>query len=233
MRIAICDNDLSSAHKLKHILYNYCNTKNFEFLVEIFKNGEELLQSESYYSLIFIECSLKGLSGLETAKQIKKQNGNAKIIFISADINYIFNVFEINAYCFLTKPFCTDTIYKKLDELFFNQEIHYYLWVKDGYTTYCIDTAEIVYLEADNKYCYIHLNDGVIWCKKTMARVYEALPKLYFLKINRAFVVNINCINKYNTDSVFLKSGEDLHITRTYYKDFKKNYTVYSRPTII
>ena len=66
-----------------------------------------------------------------------------------------------------------------------------------------------------------------------MARVFEALPKIYFLKINRSFIVNLGFINKYNTESVFLKNGEDLHITRTYYKNFKENYILYSSPKII
>jgi len=91
----------------------------------------------------------------------------------------------------------------------------------------------ILYLEANNKYCYIHLENETILCKKTMARVFDALPKIYFQKINRAFIVNLNAINKYNAQNVDLKNGETLHITRTYYKNFKQEYLNFFNPKIL
>ena len=231
MKIAICDNDISSTNKLKHILYRYSNINNFEFLVETFKSCEDFLHRKDKFCIVFIESSL--INRIEIIKQIKNISNTSKIFILSDNQNFLFESVEINAYRFLKKPFDVKTVYKILNQIFLGQEIHHPLWIKEGVTTHCIDTSEIVYIEADNKYCYIHLNDGIIWCKKTMARVLETLPKLYFLKINRAFVININFINKYNHDSVFLKNGEDLHITRTYYNDFKKNFTIFSNPKII
>jgi len=99
--------------------------------------------------------------------------------------------------------------------------------------TVCLNSEEIFYIEASNKHCLIHLKNEIILCKKTMARVSEVLPKIHFQKINRAFIINLNCIDKYNSDSVFLKNGENLHITRTYYKSFKQNYFEYLKPKII
>ena len=233
MKIAICDNDTVFSNKLKHILYNYSNKRNLEIYVETFESGEKLLLSQSKYLLIFIEYSLPGINGLETVENLRKQNNNTKIIFITHHTQFIFDAFKVNTYRFLTKPIAEKSVHIILDDLFFTTNKHYPLWISDGYNTHCIDTSEIVYLEADNKYCFVHLKNDVILCKKTMARVFSALPKTYFQKINRSFIVNLKYINKYNTDSVFLKNGEGLHITRSHYKNFKENYIDYSNPTII
>ncbi|MBR6564773.1 MAG: response regulator transcription factor [Clostridia bacterium] len=233
MKIAICDNDVTAMQQLKHLLYNYSHKHKLDLFIETFNSGEQLLSSKSRFLVIFIEYSLKGINGLETAKKLRKTDTNAKIIFLTSDTDFIYDAFKVSAYRFFKKPLSADTLYKSLNELFFCREIHYPLWINDGIMTHCINTGDIIYLEADNKFCYVHLKESVILCKKTMARVFEALPKIYFLKINRSFIVNLGFINKYNTESVFLKNGEDLHITRTYYKNFKENYILYSSPKII
>jgi DNA-binding LytR/AlgR family response regulator len=221
MKIAICDTDTALSCKLKHILYEYSNNYKLDFFVETFNSGEQLLSSQNNFLLIFIEYTLDGINGLETAKEIYSRNRSTKIIFLTNDTKFIFDAFHINAYCFIKKPLHENEIKISLNRLFFSTHINYPIQINDGDMTHCVDTDEIIYLEADNKYCRIHLKDNIITSKKTMARIYAALPKTYFQKINRAFIVNYKFVNKYNTENVFLKNGEGLHITRTYYKDFK------------
>lgn len=228
MKIAICDADTAFSCKLKHILYAYSNKYKLDFFIEIFNSGEQLLNSQSNFLLIFIEYTLTGINGLETAKQIYSRNQSTKIIFLTNESKFIFDAFHINAYRFIKKPLSEDEINISLNRLFFDSHTHYPVRINDGYMTHCINTDEIIYIEADNKFCYIHLCDRVILCKKTMARIYDALPKIYFQKINRAFVVNLKFVSKFNAESVFLKNGEALHITRTYYKDFK-NFMINSQ----
>jgi len=66
-----------------------------------------------------------------------------------------------------------------------------------------------------------------------MARVYGTLPKNQFCKINRAYVVNFNYISAYNSDIIRLANGKDLHVSRNYYKSFKKEYKFFANPQVI
>ncbi len=233
MRIAICDANNFFTSDLKHKLYIYSNKFKLDFVIDTFSSGEELLKSNRRYSIIFIEYCLSGINGLETARLLRNDNIHSKIIFISENTDCIFQLFSVSPFRFLTKPLEEKSLYKTLDDYFSETKSHYALWINDGINTFCIHTDEIFYLEANNKYCFIHLKTKTIHCKKTMARVYAALPKLHFQKINRAFIVNLDVINKYNSENVSLKNGESLHITRTYYKTFKQNYLEYSLPRIV
>ncbi len=233
MKIAICDSNKVFSNQLKHILYNYANSRRIDLLVEIFESGEALLKTENQYLLIFLEYSLSGIDGLKTAKILRKEHNDSKIIFISQNTDFVLEAFKVNPYRFLTKPLCQNTLYNELNDFFNNKNTHYPLWINDGNNTFCFSTNDISYIEANNKYCYIHLLDSVILAKKTMARVFEVLPKFHFQKINRAYIVNMNYINRYNNDYIFLKNGENLHITRTYYKIFKENFFEYLKPKII
>lgn len=233
MRIAICDGDGEFSKELKRKLYAYSNINRYQFLVETFSSGEELLKSQNRYVLIFIEYKLNGINGLETARILRRRGNNCKIIFLTACTHFVFEAFQVEAHRFITKPLNDTTLINTLDETFKSITDNNPLFISVGNDTICLNTEEIFYLEADNKYCNIHLNSRTVQCKKTMARAFEALPKSRFQKINRAFVVNLNHVDKYNNDRVFLKNGEELHITRTYYKNFKQNYIDYSCPIIL
>ena len=232
MRIAICDGNTAYVKKLKDFLYRYSNSNKMEFIVEEFSSGEELLKCKNKYCLIFIEYSLLGINGLETAKQLRAYGCESDIIFLSHTTDFIFESFKVSPYRFLTKPLNAQILFETLNDFFVSYSENYPLWITNYVTTYCINTADIFYLEADNKHCFIHLKNEVIPCNKTMARVFSTLPQKYFKKINRAFIVNLNCITGYDNEYVFLKNGEKIHITRKYYKEFKQKYFEFSNPKI-
>lgn len=233
MRIAICDADNVFAEFLKHKIYCYFNKHKLDYVIDIFMNGEQLLKSKQNYSLIFLEYTLEGINGLETARFLRKDNICSKIIFISQNTDFVFETFCVSPFRFLKKPLNENILYRTLNDYLNESSTHYSLWINNKSSTFCINTNEIIYLEANNKYCFIHLDNKTILCKKTMAQVFEVLPKLHFQKINRAFIVNFDAINKYNSENVALKNGETLRITRTYFKNFKQTYREYSLPKII
>ncbi len=233
MRVAICDTDRVFICSLKHLLYNYANVNHLDLLVETFRSGEELLSSEHEFLLIFIEYSLSGINGLETAKEFRRRHNDVKIVFVSNYTEFVFEAFEVNAYRFLTKPLPKTVLFETLDDFFIAHYTESHVLINDGIDTFCINSNQILFLEASNKHCYIHLDNKTILYKKTMARAFENLPKSHFQKINRAFVINFNHIDKYNSDCVFLKNGKKLHITRTYFKPFEENYIEYSNCQIL
>ena len=130
----------------------------------------------------------------------------------------------------MVPPLKEDEIYTVLDEFFKEYSNNYPLWIKCGEETVSLNVKDIFYLEANNKHCIVHLTNEELDCNKTMARVSGVLPKNRFTKINRAYIVNFECIKKYNNDAVFLKNGKQLHISRNYLKSFKQEYRLFLNP---
>lgn len=232
MRIAICDSDKNYLKTLKQLLYRYSNTYKMDFIVEEFLNGEQLLQSKNEYCLIFTEYILSGINGLETTKLLRKNNNKTAIIFLSQNTDFIFESFKVSPYRFLTKPLKSEDLFDTLNDFFKSYREEYPLCITDDINTHCLNATDILYLEADNKHCFIHLKNEVIPCKRTMARVSSTLPQKQFKKIHRAFIVNLNFIKKYNNEYVFLNNGEKLHISRNYCKYFKEEYLNFANPKI-
>lgn len=233
MRIAICDNNYNSIKILKKEIYEYSNQNKLEAAIDSFTTGKELINSNINYNLIFIEYSLPFINGLEIITTLRKSFPHSAVIFMSSNLNVVFDCFKVNPFGFLKKPISSLELTELLNSFFENKHKNHPIWIRDGKNTFCVNTSEIVYLEALNKQCFVHLNENKIKCNKTMARVYDLLPTNYFFRINRAFIINIECIEKYNNDFIYLKNGKTLHISRNYLKEFKEHYQKIYNPIIM
>lgn len=228
MRIAICDDDIQMIRLLKPLIYRYANEHRYDFVIEEFYSGEALLNSDLFFDIILLDYKMNALNGLDTAKQLRKNNSANTIIFITSYTHFVFDAFTVNAFRFLVKPITEKKIHETLDDYFSMYGNDYPILLKSDRETFCIDTKDIVFLEADNKHCIIHLaSQKTIRCAKTMATVNKLMPRNHFYKINRAFIVNFNYISRYNSDEIIFSNGEHVHISRNYLTAFKVAYRNY------
>ncbi len=230
MRIAVCDIDKDFLMQFKNEVYRYAEKSKIEVVVECYYSGEGILQSCNKYNLIFLGYSLKGMNGMEIAGKIRDNGFDTAIIFISDFTDFIFDAFKVNAFRFLRKSDWQEQLSAVLNDYFEHFGNTYPIWIKSKEDVVCISTDDIYYLEADNKHCYIHLKDDTLYCNRTMARVFEILPKNHFAKTNRAFVVNLNHISRYSCDKITLKNGDILYPSRNFYKSFREEYRLFSKP---
>lgn len=233
MKIAICDTDKNFILKIKNTIYRYADIHRLDIVVDYYTSGEKLLKSQENYNLIFLEYNLFGINGLETAKIIKKSHHNTTIIFMSGDTSFIFDAFKVSPFRFLKKPIKYNHFIEALDSYLKKFGNDHPLWIKSEDHTFCLSTNEVLFIEANNKHCYVHLKNDKLKCNKTMARVFEVLPKNHFLKINRAFVVNLDYITAYTHEELTLKNGVSLPISRNFQKSFKEEYQRFSSPKIL
>lgn len=224
MRIAICCSELDYLNMLKTIIYRYAVKTKLELVVECYLNGEDMLRANRKYNIVFLEYGFTDRTRLKIAQKINALNPFCSMVLIGRDGVFAGDVFKINPEGYVTYSVNENQVFCILSEYFNKKGSKYPLLLKSGGETFCLNTDEIVYLEADNKHCIVHLEEDKINCNKTMAKVYEDLPKRLFLKINRAFVINFRYIDKFNSDSVILKNGERLYISRNYHKSFKEDY---------
>ena len=233
MRIALCDWDFKLLEEIKKAIYAYAEFCRIDIVADCYNSGEKLLSSGVNYNIIFLGFRLCGIDGMKTAQRIRNNNSSVAIIFISENTDFILESFKVTPYRFLLKPIKADQIVEVLKEYFKEFGTNCPLWLKSGEDTLYLNTQDIYYLEADNKHCKVHLKNECLPCNKTMAKVHNALPKRNFSKINRAFVVNLNLVKKYNNELLYLKNGTILKISRNYIKSFKEELQNFIQPTEI
>lgn len=198
MRIAVCKSNKHYLNTLKLMIYRYAEKMKIEILTECYLCGKDMLASGNRFNIVFLDYNLAGEKGLQIAKAIRKFDSLCLIVFIGSDTCFAGDIVKVYPSDYLTYPINEAKVFGVLDEYFCKRGIKYPLLIKSGEDIVCLNTSEIVYLEASNKHCVVHLKEKSLNCNKTMACVYDQLPKILFLKINRAFVINSGYINRFN-----------------------------------
>lgn len=229
MRIAICGGSPLNVKQIKESVYMFSNYKKINIVVDVFTNALELLKSKQNFILIFI--SFENKNNLKFAHHLYKNKSPIPIIVFSNNICHAADAFKINAYNFLEMPMQEGVIFKILTN-FFTSFLSVTIILTDGLENACINTNDILYLEAQNKRCVVHLKGQTLNCNKTMARVFSALPEGRFLKISRSFIVNSDHIARFSNKQIILTNSEALYPSRHFYKTFKSDYTALKMPKI-
>ena len=233
MRVAICDDERIFRDELKSAVYDYSNKFRLEIAVDEFFGGEGLLRTDVKYDIIILDYKMHGIDGLETARKLRERNVNCTIIFLTSFPHFVYESFEVDTFRFLEKPLDVEKLHRAFDDYFRMYGNNYPVLLKIAGDVRCIETNDIVFLEADNKNCYIHLEREQLYCSRTMATIEKMMPKGNFYKINKAFIVNFNYIDRYDNEFIYFKNNERAHVSRKYLTSFKSAYMAYTRSRML
>ncbi len=228
MKIAICDDDYNVINQLKTLVQIYSAQHRLDVLIDCFNSGESFLLSREKYDIIVLDYQMKKIDGLETARQIRRNNNCSAIIFLTNYPDFVFEAFKVNTFRFLKKPLVTEELYNALDDYFAMFGDDYPIIINYERVNTTVLTNEIIYLEANNKQCTLYTVEGMLKCSKPMGNVAEQLPRSHFYRVNRFYIVNFNYISKYDDKNIYLSGDKSVHVTRNYLTAFKNAYREYS-----
>jgi len=228
MKVAICDDDEMLIEKLKPIVYQYANKHKFEMVIEKYYSGEALINSKNIYDMILLDFKMGELNGLDAARKLREKNINCAIIFMTSYPDFIREAFEVSTFRFFDKPVEISKLYTAFDDYFKMYGNDFPIILQHNRENVHVDTKDIIFLEASNKHCEIHLAKKQMRVARTMAVISKKLPMSHFYKVHRAFIINFNYISKYNSIEIIMKNGEKVPVSRKYLTAFKKAFRDYS-----
>jgi len=199
-------------------------------------NGQDGLEKiESLLpDLIFLDIEMPVFSGFEMLARLKHQ---PKVVFTTAYDQYAIKAFEEDSVDYLLKPVETDRLEKTINKLRRTQhqppaelplealirqlnikkDIKT-LTVKIGDKILLIKLDTIIYIEAEDKYVFLHTADGRKHLTDfTISSLQEKLPE-QFVRIHRGYVINSDQIKEirrgFNGAFVFvMNNGENTRLT--------------------
>lgn len=220
MRIAVCDDDEREVSRIGKLITEYqisreepidCNyyTNSTDFLCEL-KSGK--------YDLVLLDVLMPGSSGIQAARELREQDKNVKIVFVSASPEFAVESYNVGAYHYLLKPIDADSFFAMLDrikgELSAQTEQGFVLKSKDGVVR--ISYKRLVYVEVINKTVFFYLSEGTV--REATATLAEFEEKLLsrpeFMKTHRSYLVNLNYMQAVNMNSITMKNGHSVPVSR-------------------
>ncbi len=228
-KIAVCDDSEYMRKETCRYILNYSFKKDFDYKLDEYDTGEKLLASDEKYDLIFMDYQFEGIgsNGITIAKELRKKECEAVIIFLSSYPGVVFESFEVGTFRFLVKPVEEEKFDDALDSFVQSMEEEDVLAIRVDGINHFIKESKILYVEGYGKHCIIHFSSSknFIECHETMSSVEERLSTKYFYRCFKSFVVNLKHVTGYSHTDVILDNGESILISRTKYKEFTEVYS--------
>ena len=225
MNIAICDDNNDYINTLENYIDDL-KVKNLEH--DVFYSGEELLNeyknNEANYDAIFMDMEMGELDGIETANLIRQFDRNVIIVFVTSHKKYMQRSFQCMPFRFLIKPINFsdfEEVFRevciKLDD---DPETFIFLENKKRTRIFCSD---IIFFESSAHSILIYTRDGKVHkTRKSMTELQETIEKSTFVRVHRAFVINLRYIHQISELEVVMHHYDNpIPVSRTYNKDLE------------
>ena len=120
LRIALCDDHLTDRNTMEAYLKKYGQMHpEYEISVDIYPDAAGLFGARNAgheFDLYLLDILLPDGNGIEIAKELRKSQVNAVIIFLTSSPDYSLEAFGVKAMQYLLKPVQPEKLYSALDD---------------------------------------------------------------------------------------------------------------------
>ncbi len=230
MQIAVCDDE----KEIRDMFAEKIGRLYPEAELSLYQSGEELLLSGGEPDFLRLLIQMPGKKGMDTDRQLRRENIKTIIIFVTALDDFVFQAFDVGAFHYLVKPFDDG----KFAEVLLNavkqfedrkkledegrKRVKPSFMITTGGKHITVNFEDIVYAEVFDRKVILHTMDSDIEYYGKMKELEKKAGDDFF-RPHRAYLVNFNFIRKYDATTIYLKRGQALMAKQNYH-DFVKSY---------
>lgn len=222
LKIFVLEDEWIQQSRIEAVLQELIAQKSLQCKVpEVFGKSSQLLDAiteRGAHHLFFLDIEIKGeeKKGLEIAKEIRKKDPHATIVFVTTHSEFMPITFQY-------KVAALDFIDKTLSEEEFRERISSaidYTLEQAGTTIAQVPFNKILYVETSPTIhkVILHTQDERLEFYASITDIEKADPRLY--RCHRSFVVNPQNITKIDKEDkkAFFENGDNCLISRTKYR---------------
>lgn len=225
LKIAVCDDDKASRDLIAQVL------RGTELLlqVELFGSGEALLGSQDTYQVIFLDIDMKGISGIDAARILRRRDKKVKIIYVTAYEDFRDYAFSVHAFAYLVKPIRPERVKEVLREAmeYTEEEKDQMLKLETEQGFLEIGGKDILYLEYLNRRVRMVTRAGEVWVKSSIRVMEEKLLPYGFFRPHKSFVVNFYHVKNLKGYEIAMSDGSILPLSQKKSALFREQLSVW------
>ncbi|MEE1012989.1 MAG: LytTR family DNA-binding domain-containing protein [Clostridia bacterium] len=221
MNIAVCDDDRFAAMKMCariRILVPECE-------VGVFRNGNDLIEAEETWDIVFLDIAMNEISGFQIAEYLMEHRPDCVFSFVTSHQELAVDGYDYQPVRYILKDAPEAVINRKIKETvsaFYAKNRTVEISYRD--IKHFVNPKDIQWIEADSHYSHVYTRDGEILWGKKMDVIERELHEDHIVRCHRSFAVHLKSISCFSGTKVILKNGKVISVGRTYEKKIKREY---------
>lgn len=232
MKIAICDDEKKFIDALCPLLEQWAEKNAINLTLYHFTNGDDLIDAHrnNCMDLIILDVIMPLLSGIDTARELRKQEQTVPIIFLTSSREFAVDSYDVKAFHYLIKPVDEEKLFRILDDFLKTITLPQNVFTAQTNEGFCkIVIDDVNYLEAQNKQVLVYLSNGkTIAIRELFSKCEEVFSlEQGFFRCHRSYIVNLNGIEQFSKKDVTMNNNTVIPISRNNFTAFKETYFNY------
>ena len=229
----IIENDKKDYQNLKQNLLQYAFLRNLDIKTKWIKDPTQLLTISKSQStqIYFIDIQLDHANGIDIAKSLRAKQANARIIFVSAFPDYVFETFVVHPEYFLRKPIAYKELQMVLDRLLSdskkrNTKEIIIRSIDDGSRILLkiSNIKAIMLVNSDKRLLKFITTDGEYYAHGRLEKYDFLLDNKSFYQSYRNTIVNLNYVKKIFETSLLLDDQQELPLAKARRKEMLREF---------
>ena len=222
IHIAICDDEPCMSDALRQMVSAFFCGKNIDTMITQYTSGEQLLRSQKKIDILFLDIQMGGVSGMETAKKLRRRKFKGFLIFITVLREMVFDAFEVQAFDYLVKPIDETRFEHMMGRLLSSLQDAggAGLLIQKGYESSIIPFEDIVFCEIIDRKVYVHLVSSEIIDFYDRIDHLETKLDDSFFRCHRSFLIHLKYLKSYKNGTAYMENGKEIPVSRLRSKEF-------------
>ena len=229
VNIAILEDDAGDEASLEQSLQRYAQEQQELFSIRSFSDPAVFLQnSPSAFDLIFLDIDLPTMTGMELARQIRRQDSLVTLIFVTNLEKYAVSGYSVGAFDFVVKPInyyrFASMLRRALRSIAARQPREVVIQTSGGITR--LNVTQLYYVEIRDHLLIYHTVGENLTAWGKMSDVEAQLAPVDFARCNTSHLVTLRFVDSVESSDV-LVAGTRLPISQRRRKAFYSAVTSY------
>ncbi len=228
--LLLCDDMEEDLDILEWYINRILENKHITYTCHRATSGLEAvaMYEKQKYDVIFMDISMPGISGIETAKKIFEINSNAIITYVTSFTDYAVKAYEQFAFQYLIKPIDENRLKLVLDKAIekIEKDIAYendknFFEIRNNNKKIKIFNMQVIYFEKEDNYINIHMgNKEIERLRMPLKELEKIIDMNLYLRCHNGFIVNKTKIESISTKEIaLLETDVKIPVGRRYKKE--------------
>lgn len=221
-RIGLCDDEQIERNLLETYIQEWSAQRNHPVAVSSFSGGLDLLQAykRNLFDLFLLDIQMQEPDGMCIAKEIRKNDHDTGIFFITGYEDYLEEGYEAEAFRYLLKPVSKEKLWDAFDKFLLRKKKAQRFWVLDtpaGQKRVALD--EILYLESFGHTCSLYAISDSFVVKAGISEMERQMQAagLNAFRCHRSYLINIAQMTGVEREYAVMANGQKVPVSRKLY----------------